>query len=72
MHVEARTKVARVRLTQREYEKFERDAKAAGIKPSEYLRGLIVRMPGEVEALWARVEHLSHRVDRLESLQEEQ
>lgn len=69
--MEARTKVARARLTPQEFEKFELDAKAAGVKPSEYLRGLIVRMPGEIEALWASFNDLSSRVRSLEACRED-
>lgn len=67
----ARTKVARARLTPQEYEQFETAAKAAGVKPSEYLRSLIVRMPGEIDALWAAFNDLSNRVRSLEACREE-
>lgn len=70
--MEARTKVARARLTPQEYAQFELAAKAAGVKPSEYLRSLIVRMPGEIEALWAAFNDLSSRVRNLEACREEQ
>lgn len=68
----ARKKVARTRLTEDEYDRFEARAAAAGFPtPAEYLRDLIVGQPdtkdllSRVTAIESRLEHVESEVARM-------
>lgn len=67
----ARTRVARTRLTQQEYDLFSNKAREAGVSPSEFLRGLIlgdvdvVELSDRVTALDKRLEHVEAQVAKM-------
>lgn len=62
----ARTRVARARLTQQEYDLFVERAQKAGVSPSEFLRSLIVE-DVDVAELSDRVTSIDKRLKHVES-----
>lgn len=63
----ARTKVARTRLTQDEYDTYMEAASEAGVSPAEFLRTLIVAYKPGVLKLEARVTSVENRLTHVET-----